>query len=170
VNQLRHLTDLARLLADELAAADGAAFAMAEPQTIEVSNGQTATLGSVARTYARLRRRRDTMFGRSIFADPAWDLLLDLFAAEAENRTVSISSACIAASVPSTTALRCIRRLESEGMVERLPDADDRRRSYLRLAPMTHEMVASWLSAYAQQRSADAHVAYAGAAASPVSH
>ncbi|NII59765.1 hypothetical protein [Sphingomonas aerolata] len=169
MNHLRHLTDLARLLADELAAADGAAFAMAKPQTIKVTNGHTATLGSVARTYARLRRKRNTMFGRSIFADPAWDLLLDLFAADAENRTVSIPSACIAALVPSTTALRCISRLESEGMVERLPDAADRRRSYLRLAPMTHEMVASWLLAYTQQHFADTHVAYAGESATPAS-
>jgi len=36
-------------------------------------------------------------------ADPAWDMLLDLTAARAESRAVSVSSLCIAAGVPTTT-------------------------------------------------------------------
>jgi hypothetical protein len=40
-----------------------------------------------------------------LFADPGWDILLDLYAARQEGKQVSVSSLCIAAAVPPTTAL-----------------------------------------------------------------
>ena len=46
------------------------------------------------------------MFGEGLFADPAWDIMLDLFAARIEGKDITVSSAGIAACVPPTTALR----------------------------------------------------------------
>src|SRR5690606_396517 len=58
------------------------------------------------RGIIRARRLRDQFFRGELFADPAFDTLLDLYAARLEGRRVAVSSLCIAASVPATTALR----------------------------------------------------------------
>ncbi len=82
------------------------------------------------RAAIRARRLRDQLFGAGWFEDPAWDMLLDLFAAELEGADVSVSSLCIAAAVAPTTALRWIARLGEAGLIERRPDPRDRRRSF----------------------------------------
>lgn len=93
------------------------------------------------------RRARATLFGRSadLFGEPAWDILLDLFIARETDRQISISSACIAAGVPGTTALRWLSVLEQRGLVERLADPGDRRRFHLRLSDEAHVQMRQWL-------------------------
>lgn len=105
----------------------------------------TSKLAVLARRYLRHRRSRDTLFPPDLFGDPAWDLLLDLYVAGIERRRISISSACIAAAVPQTTALRWIALLESRGLILRMADTDDRRRAYLTLAPRASAVVETWL-------------------------
>ena len=76
------------------------------------------------------------MFGLpGLFEDPAWDMLLDLFAAELEGRQVLVSSLCIASAVAPTTALRWINKLIAVGLLERQPDTLDRRRAFVALTP-----------------------------------
>jgi DNA-binding MarR family transcriptional regulator len=90
----------------------------------------------VARMLVADRRRRDRVFAEyDIFGEPGWDILLDLYAAHSERRDVSVSSACIAAAVPPTTALRWIQMLTEKALLTRQPDPFDRRRVHLRLAP-----------------------------------
>jgi hypothetical protein len=60
------------------------------------------------REIIKKRRLRERFFGAELFADPAWDILLDLKAAGLEGQNVSVSSLCIAAAVPPTTALRWV--------------------------------------------------------------
>ena len=86
------------------------------------------------RAAIRARRMRAQFFEGELFADPAWDMLLDLFAAELERRRVSVSSLCIAAAVPPTTALRWIGTLHESGLFERQADPSDRRRAYIALS------------------------------------
>ncbi len=88
---------------------------------------------------------RDALFPTGLFADPAWDLLLDLYVAGVERRRISISSACIAAAVPSTTALRWIAVLESKGLILRIADSKDRRRAYLTLGAQASRSIEAWL-------------------------
>ena len=57
----------------------------------------------VAREHLYMRRSREKIFQPDLFADPAWDILLDLFICDHINRDVSVSSACLAACVPPTT-------------------------------------------------------------------
>lgn len=80
------------------------------------------------------RRMRERQFAACLLADPGWDMLLDLYAAHYERQKVSVSSLCIAAAVPATTALRWIRTLEEEGHVERSQDPYDGRRIYLAMS------------------------------------
>ncbi|WP_242184255.1 hypothetical protein [Sphingomonas sp. CARO-RG-8B-R24-01] len=86
------------------------------------------------RDTIRARRLRDQFFGAGLFEDPAWDMLLDLFAAELERVQVSVSSLCIAAAVAPTTALRWIARMTEAGLFERRPDPFDRRRAFMVLS------------------------------------
>ncbi|URW75157.1 hypothetical protein M9980_11450 [Sphingomonas donggukensis] len=91
--------------------------------------------GTDVRNLIRARRLRSGFFPGELFADPAWDMLLDLFAAGIEHRRVSVSSLCIAAAVPGTTALRWIGTMVDAGLFERQPDQRDRRRAYIGLSP-----------------------------------
>lgn len=85
------------------------------------------------RSTIRARRLRDQHFASELFADPAWDMLLDLYAARLEGRRVSVSSLCIAASVPPTTALRWIGTMHDAQLFGREPDPTDRRRAHITL-------------------------------------
>ena len=82
----------------------------------------------------KLRRLRDSYFAANLFADPAWDILLDLMAARLEERAVSVSSLCIAASVPPTTALRWITAMTDSGILIRQNDPSDARRVFVILS------------------------------------
>lgn len=86
------------------------------------------------RAAIRSRRLREQFFAETLFGDPAWDMLLDLFAAALEQRQVSVSSLCIAAAVPPTTALRWIGTMHDAGLFERCADPSDRRRAYIALS------------------------------------
>ncbi len=88
-----------------------------------------------ARALYRERRRRDATMDmtNALFGEPSWDILLDLFVAEGSGKTVSVSSACLASTIPQSTALRYIGLLERQGLVQRTPDPRDGRRYYLSL-------------------------------------
>ena len=88
----------------------------------------------LVRDVIRARRMRTTHFPPDLFADPAWDMLLDLFAAGLERTQVSVSSLCIAAAVAPTTALRWIGRLTEAGLLDRAADPTDRRRAFVTLS------------------------------------
>jgi CheY-like chemotaxis protein len=89
--------------------------------------------GPLVRSLIRLRGLRAQHFDRALFADPAWDILLDLAAARLERRAVAISSLCIAAAVPATTALRWITMMTQQRLLVRRPDPDDGRRVFIGL-------------------------------------
>jgi len=87
-----------------------------------------------ARTLIRQRRLRNDFLPATLFGEPSWDMLLDLYAAHYEGHPVSVSSLCIASAVPSTTALRAIEAMEREGCVVRERDPSDGRRIFLKLS------------------------------------
>ena len=86
------------------------------------------------RDLIKARRLREQYFDAELFADPAWDMLLDLMAARLEDVRVSVSSLCIAASVPPTTALRWIKTMTDEKIFERRADEKDGRRIFIELS------------------------------------
>jgi hypothetical protein len=116
---------------------------------------KTPPIASVVRAILRHRRMRDKFIGGRLFADPAWDMLLDLLAARHERRRVSVSSLCVAAAVPPTTALRWIKVLELEGHLAKRADPNDRRRIYVEITETTSSRLESLLTAIAS----DAHLA-----------
>jgi DNA-binding MarR family transcriptional regulator len=96
-----------------------------------------SSLVGVAEELYRIRRKRDALFadlfGEGLFADPAWDLLLDLYIQTSSHRKISVSSACVAAAVPTTTALRYVSDLIRRGLIERSPHPGDGRSHLLSL-------------------------------------
>ncbi len=88
----------------------------------------------VVRQIIRQRQLRARFFDAGLFADPAWDILLDLTAALAEGKRVSVTSLCIASGVPPTTALRWIAQMTEAGLLERVEDEADRRRAFITLS------------------------------------
>ena len=91
------------------------------------------------RAVSRARRLRSRYFSEELFADPAWDMLLDLLQAEIAQLRVPVSSLCIAASVPATTALRWIKTMTEQGLFVRRADPHDGRRVFVELAPMASD-------------------------------
>lgn len=87
-----------------------------------------------ARWIATARAARRKFFDEQLFADPAWDMLLELYALRGEGCRISVSKLSVAAGVPCTTALRWIQKLESEGLVVRCDDPLDGRRVWVELS------------------------------------
>ena len=93
----------------------------------------------VVRAVIRARRLRARFFAEELFADPAWDMLLDLLQAELAQHRVPVSSLCIAAAVPATTALRWIKSMTDCGLFLRRADPHDGRRVFVELSPQASE-------------------------------
>ena len=97
-------------------------------------------------TEIRNRARRATLMPSDLFADPAWDMLLELYRGALHQFRVSISRLCIASHVPASTALRWINHLETIGLVERRPDMFDARRSSISLTVQGESAMHSYFS------------------------
>lgn len=144
--------DAARLrrIATELAQmSQGLSVDTSPPSHVADHENQPATMSTLPsvetlRTMIRHRRLRDKFFSPELFADPAWDMMLDLLAARLEYQQVSVSSLSIAAAVPATTALRWIAGMTEQGILTREKDPHDGRRFYVGLS----ETAMSGLSAY----------------------
>lgn len=102
------------------------------PKSRPAHSGRTHL--ALARKAYSLRRKRATIFGNSdLFGEPAWDILLDLYIAQGEGKSVSVSSACIGSAAPATTGLRWLGVLADEGLIVREADPADHRRVMVRL-------------------------------------
>lgn len=80
------------------------------------------------------RRLRDKAFAPGLFSDPAWDILLDLYAARAHGQRVQIMSLSPMSGLPPSTARRWAKKLIELGLAEREKDERDRRLSFLCLS------------------------------------
>jgi hypothetical protein len=98
----------------------------------------------LVRQIIRQRQTRARFFAADLFADPAWDILLDLTAARAEHLRVSVTSLCIASGVPPTTALRWINQMVESGLLERVEDETDRRRAFIALSDKAADAMARY--------------------------
>jgi len=86
------------------------------------------------REILKARRARAKFFASSLFADPAWDMLLELYVAQLSQRRMTVSRLSEASGVPSTTALRWIETLVRHGLADTRNDPLDGRRVYISLS------------------------------------
>ncbi|WP_224761558.1 winged helix DNA-binding protein [Brevundimonas aurantiaca] len=126
------------------------ANAPSEPsaEDIEAVNGFAA----MARALYRERRRRERYFNAELFAEPAWDMLLDLRVHVAAKRPPSVSSACIGSASPASTGFRHLTALQEEGLIERSGDPTDGRRRLIRLSARGALQMDTYLAEVAIER------------------
>jgi hypothetical protein len=105
----------------------------------------------LVRRVIRQRQLRARFFDGDLFADPAWDMLLDLTAARAEHTRVSVTSLCIASGVPPTTALRWIGQMTDSGLLQRVEDEADRRRAFITLTDKAADAMARFFAELGNQ-------------------
>jgi DNA-binding MarR family transcriptional regulator len=136
--RLRQLSDeVSRIAATLARLSTGPA---ATPRPVEIEHGELPDVPvETIRAIIRGRRLRSRYFSEELFADPAWDMLLDLLQAEISTLRVPVSSLCIAAAVPATTALRWLKTMTQEGLFVRRADPHDGRRVFVELAPHTSQ-------------------------------
>jgi len=110
-----------------------------QPRRVEPPQGADVPeiSAETVRAVIRARRLRARYFPEELFADPAWDMLLDLLQAELSHLRVPVSSLCIAAAVPATTALRWLKTMVQGKLFVRRADPHDGRRVFVELAPET---------------------------------
>lgn len=109
-------------------------------KTISRADNDSGTLSDVSKDTAplakgiiRARSQRSRFLPSKLFSDPAWDILLELYAAEIAQRRITVGQVCKAANVPATTALRWLTTLEKNGLVRRHGDPLDARRFFISL-------------------------------------
>jgi DNA-binding MarR family transcriptional regulator len=103
-------------------------------------------LFDVAVAIQTVRRRRDTLFGRDLFGEPAWDILLDLYVAEQSGRALALSTVGALAGVPQTTAFRWMSQLLERGYIMRRADPNDARRGFIHLSPTGQTLLEALLT------------------------
>ncbi|KQN93760.1 hypothetical protein ASE95_02215 [Sphingomonas sp. Leaf231] len=131
---------------------DGGGRAEDRRMTFAAAPTEADVTAGAVRDVLRARRLRDRFFGDGLFEDPAWDMLLDLFAARLEGGRVSVSSLCIAAAVAPTTALRWIAKLTSVRLLDRAPDPADRRRAFVALTDDAASAMHRYITTLAEAR------------------
>ena len=116
----------------------------ADPSDLNALNPaeRRQAFAEMARAAYAKRRKRTTIFGDpELFGEPAWDILLDLYIAQVEEKSVSVSSACIGSASPPTTGLRWLGVLADQGLLEREHDPQDQRRVLVRLTEKALDMM-----------------------------
>jgi DNA-binding MarR family transcriptional regulator len=137
--RLRQLSEEVNRIASTLARLSTGPGATPPAPTPIASEDLPPVSAETVRSVIRARRLRSRYFAEHLFADPAWDMLLDLLQAEISHLRVPVSSLCIAAAVPATTALRWLKTMVQEGLFIRHADPHDGRRVFVELAPATSQ-------------------------------
>jgi len=136
--RLRQLSDeVARIAATLARLSAGPQASPAKAPPADKAGDAPAIEPETVRAIIRARRLRARYFDSELFADPAWDMLLDLVQAEIDQLRVPVSSLCIAAAVPATTALRWIKSMTDSGLFVRRADPHDGRRVFVEMSPDT---------------------------------
>lgn len=98
------------------------------------------------RQVIKARRARELVLGSDLFADPAWDMLLEAYAADLVQSRLSVTALCHCAAVPATTALRWLQKLEQNGWLVRKKDPLDARRNWIELTPRGSARMSQYFS------------------------
>lgn len=133
-------------MADKIASASQLPYASIAQSSTDEPSPKVSTMLQVAIDTYRIRRNRDKYFPSAIFGEPAWDILLDLYASEMQGRKATVSNVCIAAAAPMSTGMRWLRMLEDRGFITRHAAADDNRVVFVELTDLARIRLEAYLS------------------------
>lgn len=100
----------------------------------------------VAQALLAQRRARRQFLPPSLFHEPAWEILLSLFVAHEQGRTLNVKDLVQLIDAPVTTSQRWIDQLAHMKLVNRVADAADRRRLEITLTEDAAERMSQYLS------------------------
>jgi DNA-binding MarR family transcriptional regulator len=149
-DQLRRLREQVIGIASELERLSGDLTRRTHKSSDAPQNVISVEAGSVHRVI-QIRRQRKKYLPADLFADPAWDMLLDLLHSELIYKRVSVSSLSLAANVPATTARRWIKLLVEQRLIVRQPDPADGRRVFVELNPDVSKSLRQYFAEVVQE-------------------
>lgn len=112
---------------------------------------QGFSVRDMAERFYLERRKRDEHFPSGLFGEPAWDLLLALFVARQDGRSLTLPEASEAARVSLSSGRRLIARMEGEGLIERSGAHRSRGRT-VQLTAQTLDRLSDYLLACLAER------------------
>lgn len=119
---------------------------------------QSLIAGEAAQVVLRIiegRETRGSFFDSDLFADAAWDILLDLFLAQLEGRNAEIAELRFSSSIPASTARRWVDKLEKDGWLKQKADPSEPDRRWVALSGQGTRKMQAWFNDWVEhQRSA----------------
>lgn len=125
------------------------AVAMAPMADASSTNASSANAGDLIRRARQLladRRARRACFPADLFHEPAWEMLVGLFAAQEDPRPVNVKALATYADAPITTCQRWIDHLCRLGLITRTTDPQDRRRIEVALSETGRAAMTAYLA------------------------
>jgi len=98
-----------------------------------------------------VRKVRSKYFPSELFSDPCWEMLLDLYDALLAGQETTVTSLAAASGAATTTAWRRISSLQSHGLIERIEDTADKRRTIIRLSDAGLKAVENFFDTYSRR-------------------
>jgi DNA-binding MarR family transcriptional regulator len=93
------------------------------------------------------RRMRRQFLPAELFHEPAWDMLLALFAARDDRMPMNIKALVSMSDAPVTTSQRWIEHLHKLKLIDRVIDPTDRRRVEISLSHAGDQQMKAYLRA-----------------------
>lgn len=127
------------------------ARALSELANVTSDDGQPrnmptkADLLHEARHQFKAQLLREAHFEGLPFHETGWEILLELYIAEAEGRKLNVTAIGLDGHIPNATLVRWIALLEHRQLVFRQPDTIDRRRTWIGLTSLGSEKLDSCL-------------------------
>jgi DNA-binding MarR family transcriptional regulator len=126
---------------------------MSFPKSVHSSSARPVTLTEDHLVSVLLvRRARNAIIGENLFSDPAWDILLELYAAKLGRRDVSLAELATAIGIPSSTSNRWVAALEERALLEPTVGAGEPSSRKYRLtakgAERMERLASHWASAF----------------------
>jgi hypothetical protein len=92
------------------------------------------------------RQFRSSIFGKGLFADPAWDIVLTLYLGQLRNESVPIARLAKAASVSASGVDRWLAVLDQQGLIERTRTISDNEEFQVGLSQKGSSAMRRWLA------------------------
>lgn len=104
-------------------------------------------MARVAEGILRQRLRRKEYFKASMFSEPGWDMLLELYVLDSSGGSATAAQLLIAAATSTSTAVRWLEYLEEEGLVIRRPHPVDPETEFIELTEEAWQAMEAYLTA-----------------------